>query len=197
MPDFSRLLSAKTPLMLASVARGAQPLVLAHLARAAKSRAVFIAADEAAMITGFADLTPLHPNKRLTLESGADEDLTPTDTIKPPSTAPGLDPLAGPVLVTIEYRIAAANAQAFREVMRSSRRSRLSMGVLSWGLFRDTTDPERFTEYFVDETWAEHLRRFDRMTAADLELRARRFAFHLGPEPPLVTRRIAESINPR
>ncbi len=135
--------------------------------------------------------------RRFRLESGADEDLTPTDTIKPPSTAPGLDPLAGPVLVTIEYRIAAANAQAFREVMRSSRRSRLSMGVLSWGLFRDTTDPERFTEYFVDETWAEHLRRFDRMTAADLELRARRFAFHLGPEPPLVTRRIAESINPR
>ncbi|CAN5608875.1 hypothetical protein BH11PLA2_BH11PLA2_06730 [soil metagenome] len=30
-------------------------------------------ADEAAMITGFADLTPLHPNKRLTLESGADD----------------------------------------------------------------------------------------------------------------------------
>ena len=53
MPDLSRILSAKTPLTLSSVARGSQPLVLADLARAAKlrgnARAVFIAADDAAM----------------------------------------------------------------------------------------------------------------------------------------------------
>ena len=51
MPDFTRILSAKTPLTLASVARGAQPLVMADLARAAaaRGRAVFIAPDEAAM----------------------------------------------------------------------------------------------------------------------------------------------------
>ncbi|QIG53107.1 transcription-repair coupling factor [Altererythrobacter sp. BO-6] len=49
MPDLSRFLSAKTPLTLASVARGAQPLVMSDLARAAKGRAVFIAADDAAM----------------------------------------------------------------------------------------------------------------------------------------------------
>jgi antitoxin CptB len=46
MPDFDRILSAKAPLTLSSVARGAQPLVLADLARAAKGRAVFIAPDE-------------------------------------------------------------------------------------------------------------------------------------------------------
>jgi len=49
MPDFTRILSAKSPLTLAALPRGAQPLVLADLARAAKGRAVFIAADEAAM----------------------------------------------------------------------------------------------------------------------------------------------------
>ncbi len=52
MPDLSRILSAKTPLTLSSVARGSQPLVLADLARAAQvagGRAVFIAADDAAM----------------------------------------------------------------------------------------------------------------------------------------------------
>ena len=49
MPDLTRILSAKTPLTLASVARGAQPLVMADLARAAKGRAVFVAPDEAAM----------------------------------------------------------------------------------------------------------------------------------------------------
>ncbi len=49
MPDSSRILSAKSPLTLASVARGAQPLVMSDLARAVKGRAVFVAADEAAM----------------------------------------------------------------------------------------------------------------------------------------------------
>jgi predicted MFS family arabinose efflux permease/quinol monooxygenase YgiN len=135
--------------------------------------------------------------RRFRVEGAVDEDLTPTASIKPPSTRLDLDPLAGPVLVTIEYRIDPARAQAFRELMQDSRRSRLSMGVLSWGLFRDSSDPGLYIEHFVDESWAEHLRRFDRMTASDVALRDRRFAFHLGPEPPLVTRRIAESLNPQ
>jgi transcription-repair coupling factor (superfamily II helicase) len=49
MPDISRILAAKTPLTLSSIARGAQPLVMADLARAAKNRAVFVAPDDAAM----------------------------------------------------------------------------------------------------------------------------------------------------
>ena len=49
MPDFNRILAADQPLTLSSLARGAQPLVLVDLARASKSRAVFIASDEAAM----------------------------------------------------------------------------------------------------------------------------------------------------
>jgi transcription-repair coupling factor (superfamily II helicase) len=49
MPDLSKILNAKTPLTLAGRARGAQPLVMADLARAAKTRAVFVAADGAAM----------------------------------------------------------------------------------------------------------------------------------------------------
>ncbi|WP_226015637.1 transcription-repair coupling factor [Novosphingobium sp. FKTRR1] len=54
MPDLNRLLSATSPLVLSSVARGAQPLVLADLARAAHAakasgRVVFVAPDDAAM----------------------------------------------------------------------------------------------------------------------------------------------------
>ncbi len=49
MPDLNKILGAKAPLTLSGLARGAQPLVLADLARATKGRAVFIAADEAAM----------------------------------------------------------------------------------------------------------------------------------------------------
>ncbi|GAB5351088.1 transcription-repair coupling factor [Qipengyuania sp. 483] len=49
MPDLSRILKADKPLTLAQVARGAQPLVMADLARAGTGRAVFIAPDDTAM----------------------------------------------------------------------------------------------------------------------------------------------------
>jgi len=49
MPDLDRILKADRPLSLTSVPRGAQPLVMADLARAAKGRAVFVAPDEQAM----------------------------------------------------------------------------------------------------------------------------------------------------
>ncbi|MXO73935.1 transcription-repair coupling factor [Altererythrobacter aerius] len=49
MPDLKTILTARQPLTLSSIPRGAQPLVMADLARAAKGRAVFVAPDEAAM----------------------------------------------------------------------------------------------------------------------------------------------------
>jgi transcription-repair coupling factor (superfamily II helicase) len=49
MPDLNRILASKAPLTLSGLARGAQPLVLADLARAAKGQAVFIAPDDTAM----------------------------------------------------------------------------------------------------------------------------------------------------
>ena len=42
--------------------------------------------------------------------------------------------------------------------------------------------------------WLEQRRRFGRLTAADEALRERRLAFHLGAEPPKVTRCIADPL---
>ncbi|WP_267380385.1 MULTISPECIES: transcription-repair coupling factor [unclassified Sphingomonas] len=49
MPDLKTILSATTPLTLAGVPTGFQPSLLADLARAARTRAVFVAPDDAAM----------------------------------------------------------------------------------------------------------------------------------------------------
>jgi quinol monooxygenase YgiN len=95
-------------------------------------------------------------------------------------------------MVTIEYQIDPQRAAEFADVMQRTRRARLRQGALSWGLFRDTAQPGRYVEYFVDENWVEHQRRLDRFTAFDAELRTRRNAFHLGPEPPVVRRYVAD-----
>ena len=110
-----------------------------------------------------------------------------------PDVAIEIGPDEGPVMVTVEYRIDPARAADFAAVMQLTRAARLRQGALSWGLFRDTAVPGRYVEYFVDESWVEHQRRLERFTAADAELRAQRLAFHLGAEPPLLRRYVADS----
>ena len=61
MPDLNKILSAKTPLTLSGVPTGFEPWLLADLARAAKSRAVFVAPDEAAMRAIAATATTFAP----------------------------------------------------------------------------------------------------------------------------------------
>ncbi|MFN3566919.1 MAG: MFS transporter [Burkholderiaceae bacterium] len=143
----------------------------------------------AAAATG---LLLLAATKRFHAGPEAEQDLSPARILEEPVPAFPVEHRMGPVMVTVEYRIDPARAGEFAAVMRESRANRLQKGALSWGLFRDTTDPGRYIEYFLDESWADHLRRFDRFTAADAELRARRYAFHVGDEPPRVSRYIAE-----
>ena len=144
----------------------------------------------AAAITGV--ITMLLANRWLA-DSQTEEDLTPTRLFKVPQ--PQQPPGAGRVVLTIEYRIDPARADEFKELMRVSRRGRLRHGALSWDLLRDINDPGLFVEQIVDESWTEHLRRFDRVTTADATLRDRKQAFHIGQEPPVVRRRVVESVH--
>lgn len=129
--------------------------------------------------------------QRLSRERGLIEDVTPVQAWSAPvaESAPG----PGRVMVCIHYRIDPSRAEDFRQVMQESRRSRLRMGALDWELWQDIGDPGHFVERITDESWNEHLRRFDRVTAADVTLRERKLAFHLGDGPPQVTRYLAQS----
>jgi len=132
--------------------------------------------------------------RRLSVEGGADPDFSPAKPANLPMMAIDVGPDEGPVMVTVEYRIDPADAAGFAEVMQKTRRARLRQGALSWGLFRDTAAPGRYIEYFVDESWVEHLRRLERFTAADAGLREKRLAFHKGEGPPMVRRFVAEGL---
>jgi quinol monooxygenase YgiN len=128
--------------------------------------------------------------QRLVTDRGIEEDLTPSRVFKAPQA--DATPHAGRVQVTIEYRIDPARAAEFLELMQESRRSRMSQGALDWQVLRDVYDPGRIVEQITDESWIEHLRRFDRVTAADVRLRDRKLAFHVGEAPPLVSRFLIE-----
>ena len=128
--------------------------------------------------------------QRLVTDRHMEEDLSPSQAFKAPvATTP---PQAGRVVVTIEYTIDPARAAEFRTLMQESRRSRLRQGALSCDLLHDLADPARYVEQIVDESWTEHLRRFDRVTASDVALRERKLAFHRGESPPAVVRYLVE-----
>jgi MFS family permease len=137
----------------------------------------------AASISGALAILAVH---WLGADRSLEEDMTPSQECKAPVT--GQTPAAGQVQVTIEYRIAPARAGEFRALMLESRRSRLRQGALSWELLRNAADPGCYIERIVDESWTEHLRRFDRVTRADVALRDRTLAYHTADHAPVVTR---------
>jgi hypothetical protein len=74
----------------------------------------------------------------------------------------------GPVLVTVEYRIANdKDRELFLKALHRLRKERLRDGAYRWGIFEDTGDPGRFLETFLVESWTEHLRQHERVTNAD------------------------------
>lgn len=122
----------------------------------------------------------------LVQDRSLEEDLTPSREMKAPVAS--AEPALGNVQVTIEYRIDPARTAEFRLLMQESRRSRLRQGALSWELLRSVGDAGCYVERIVDESWTEHLRRFDRVTKADVTLRDRKLAYHIGADAPVVTR---------
>jgi len=125
---------------------------------------------------------------RLVQDRGEVEDLTPAT----PATTPvaSIAPAQRRIVVSIIYRIDPARAEAFIELMQESRRSRLALGALGWELLQDVNEPGLFIEQIIDESWTEHLRRFYRITEADVALRERRLEFHIGDGPPEVKRHV-------
>lgn len=128
---------------------------------------------------------------RWRLNMSPDLDLTPSPHLPKPQThdEPAYD--AGPVMVTVEYRIAAENTVPFRDAVRELRQVRRRGGALTWGVFEDTAMPGRYVETFVVESWLEHLRQHDRFTENDKKLLLRASAFHTGPGKPQVEHLIA------
>lgn len=130
------------------------------------------------------------------LEAWEGLDLTPSDHMRQPIVEGEVPLDAGPVLVTVEYRIDPANAEGFARAMDALAQVRLRDGALNWGLYRDTAEPGRFLETFVSETWGEHLRQHARGTMADRRVMAAVRAFYEGPEPPVVAHLIHVATTP-
>ena len=95
---------------------------------------------------------------------------------------------SGPLVVEIEYRVAADNARIFHGLMQEVQLSRQRNGAYGWSIARDIADPELWTERYHCPTWLDYLRQRNRSTQSERELHRRAMAFHIGIEPVRVRR---------
>jgi MFS family permease len=77
---------------------------------------------------------------------------------------------AGPVLITVSYRVAPENVAAFVEATRNLERLRRRGGAYQWELFRDPATPDAFLEVYYVELWGDHLRQHERATVEEGEV---------------------------
>jgi MFS family permease len=126
---------------------------------------------------------------RWKLYAGPQLDLTPSMHWPEPVLARAVPDDVGPVMVTVEYRVAPAKREAFLAGIARVAHGRKRDGAYDWRIFEDTAHPGRLLETFLLDSWLEHLRQHQRVTNADrvIEEHLRK----LLQEPPRITHYVA------
>lgn len=122
---------------------------------------------------------------RVKLPSG-DADLQPSNHWPEPLLAEPVAHDRGPVMVQIEYRVQRSDLPAFFAAMQHVAKERRRDGAYAWGVAEHTGEPGRVIEWFLVESWAEHLRQHGRVSKADADLQAEALRYHQGPDRPVV-----------
>jgi hypothetical protein len=94
---------------------------------------------------------------RIRLPAG-EADLKPSNYWPERLTDDTIEHDRGPVLVLIDYRIARDDRPKFLECLKLLSQARRRDGAYGWGITEDAADSERIVEWFMVESWAEHLR---------------------------------------
>ncbi len=121
--------------------------------------------------------------RRWKLHTGAGLDLTPSMHWPMPVLTDNVDNDRGPVLVTLEYRIAPKDRHAFLAAIGRAAAARKRGGAYAWGVFEDVAVEGRWLETFMVDSWVEHMRQHERVTNADRALEDAVLRFHMGAPP--------------
>ncbi len=130
--------------------------------------------------------------RRFPLRMGETLEVTPATPFEDLSVVWVPAPGAGPVAVELGYRIRAEDTEAFLDAVTQLRGPRRRDGARVWRVYRDLSDPTRFVERFIVDSWADYLHQRARATQADQALEAQVRAFLLPGETVTTAHYIAE-----
>ncbi|WP_425903458.1 MFS transporter [Agrobacterium radiobacter] len=122
---------------------------------------------------------------RLKLPAG-DADMVPSNHWPEPLVAEPVAHDRGPVLILIEYNVEKHHRSDFLHALDELSQERRRDGAYGWGVTEDSADPQKIVEWFMVESWAEHLRQHKRVSHADADLQGKVLAYHSGLEKPVV-----------
>jgi predicted MFS family arabinose efflux permease/quinol monooxygenase YgiN len=143
----------------------------------------------ALMIAAAGALAAVPLTARWKLQTATGIDLSPSMHWPAPVVTEVVESDAGPVMVTVEYRVEPEHRDAFLFAIHALSAERKRDGAYAWGIFSDSADKNRLVETFFLESWMEHLRQHQRVTNADRVQQQR--IRHLLREPPRVTHFVA------
>lgn len=130
----------------------------------------------------------------LPLPGSGGDDLEPLNRFREPRTAVPVHARSGPIVVTIEHRVAEDDVPAFVEAMNERRRISKRDGARRWTLLRDLADPRLWIERYHVPTWLEYVRDNQRRTRSDLENFERVRALQVPGHVPVVHRMIERPV---
>jgi MFS family permease len=113
-------------------------------------------------------------------------DLVASNHWPEPLTSEPIEHDRGPVLILIEYRVAKEDKSKFLHALSRLSHERRRDGAYAWGVTEDAANPELIVEWFLVESWAEHLRQHQRVSHTDADVQSDVMHFHIGPEKPVV-----------
>lgn len=116
-----------------------------------------------------------------------ESDLIASNHWPEPLVAALVDNDRGPVLILIEYKVDKTERPDFLNALAKLSNERRRDGAYGWGVTEDAADPERIVEWFMVESWAEHLRQHRRVSKADADVQQEVRRFHKGAEAPVVS----------
>ncbi|CAI1494792.1 enterobactin exporter EntS [Serratia quinivorans] len=122
---------------------------------------------------------------RVRLPEG-EADLQPSNHWPEPLLNTPVENDRGPVMIQVEYLVRLEDRPQFLRTLQRLSRVRRRDGAYAWGLTEHTADPQCVMEWFMVESWAEHLRQHQRVSHADADLQQEALQFHIGPEKPVV-----------
>jgi hypothetical protein len=128
--------------------------------------------------------------RRWRLQTAAGLDLAPSMHWPAPLLSHGIEPDRGPVLVTVEYVVAAVDRAAFLAAITKLAGERRRDGAYDWGIYEDAAREGAFVETFCVDSWLDHMRQHQRVTNADRVLQDAVHRFQ-AEGPPAVRHLIA------
>lgn len=114
-------------------------------------------------------------------------DHTPSKHWILPNPALEIHPGQGPVMVCIQYTVDPDAREEFLHAMEQLGKARRRDGAWEWGIMENISEPFSFQEFFLLNSWLDHLRQHERISKQDAMIQSKILDFLVADSEPVIT----------